>query len=155
MPVLRAWALPGFAAALLLWAAGDSGLPRRLAAEALAGPVSATVERVLDGDTIEVRARIWLGQTLIVRVRIEGIDAPELEARCDMERRLALSARAYLFQRLVGAEVTMTGVVYDKYGGRVRAHIADAQGDIGKALLMAGLVRPYHGERRQSWCDAA
>jgi hypothetical protein len=34
----------------------------------------------------------------------------------------------------------------------VRADVADAAGDIGHALLEAGLVRPYHGERRESWC---
>ena len=109
---------------------------------------------MVDGDTIEVRASIWLGQTLLVRVRIDGVDAPELEARCSEERRMALAARDYLTQRLSGQQVKLTSVVYDKYGGRVRAHVADGMGDLGNALLTAGLARPYHGERRQSWCAA-
>ena len=47
-------------------------------AEEFPGPVSAVVERVVDGDTLDVRADIWLGQSLNVRVRIAGVDAPEL-----------------------------------------------------------------------------
>jgi endonuclease YncB( thermonuclease family) len=76
-------------------------MPQRLVAESLAGPISALVERVVDGDTIEVK---------------------------------------------------LSHVVYDKYGGRVRASVADGQGDIAQALLTEGLARPYGGERRQPWC---
>jgi micrococcal nuclease len=152
----RAWSLAG--ALLLLAAASDEaglGSPGlRVAAEAMEGPVSAVVQRVVDGDTIEVRAAIWLGQTLTVRVRIDGVDAPELEARCAEERQLALAARDFLVRRLDGAPVKLTAVVYDKYGGRVRARVADAKGDVANALLASGLVRPYHGERRAPWCAA-
>jgi micrococcal nuclease len=128
--------------------------PGRLAAESLAGPVSAVVSRVVDGDTIEVRASVWLGQTLTIRVRIDGVDAPELEARCAEERQMALAARDFLARRLDGASVKLTQVVYDKYGGRVRVGVADAKGDIAGALLKSGLVRPYYGERRMPWCAA-
>ena len=119
-------------------------MPQRLVAESLAGPISALVERVVDGDTIEVKARIWLGQSLTIRVRIDGVDAPELQARCSEERRMALASRDYLARRLLGAEVKLSRVVYDKYGGRVRASVADGQGDIAQALL----TPPYGGERR-------
>ena len=130
----------------------DPPAPPRLAAEALAGPVAATVDKVVDGDTIEVKARIWLGQTLTVRVRIDGVDAPELRARCPEERAMALAARDYLVRRLTGVDITLTHVAYDKYGGRVRATVADSRGDVAAALLSEGLARTYHGERRQPWC---
>src|SRR6266581_146574 len=156
MAEYRASTLPAFAVALLLLAAvmqeGGPPAPQLIATEGLAGPVAAMVARVIDGDTIEVRAAIWLGQTLVVRVRIDGVDAPELEARCAEERKLALAARDFLVRRLQGVPVKLTHVVYDKYGGRVRADVADAAGDIAQALLAAGLARPYHGERRESWC---
>ncbi|MSP94453.1 MAG: hypothetical protein EXR00_04225 [Alphaproteobacteria bacterium] len=61
--------------------------------------------------------------------------------------------RDYLTRRLEGAEVKLSRVVYDKFGGRVRADIADKDGDIARALLMAGFARAYRGERRQSWCE--
>ena len=67
MHEFRLWSAPGIAGILLLAASAMDGpdatpAPERLAAEALAGPVAARVERVVDGDTIEVRAKIWLGQ---------------------------------------------------------------------------------------------
>jgi len=160
MSEYRVLSLPGIAGALLFLAAASdqTGLlpmPSRVRAEALEGPVSATVNRVIDGDTIEVRAAIWLGQTLTIRVRIDGVDAPELEARCAEERRLALAARDFLARRLEGAAVKLTQVEYDKYGGRVRADVADAKGDIAAALLMSGHARAYHGERRVPWCAAS
>ena len=55
------------------------------AAERLAGPYPAEVERIVDGDTLAVRVAIWLEQDLNVLVRIRGIDAPELRGRCDDE----------------------------------------------------------------------
>jgi len=127
-------------------------VPQRIVAEGLEGPVKATVERVVDGDTIEVRAVIWLGQSLLIRVRIDGVDAPELEARCPEERQKALAARDFLVRRLGGAAVKLTRVTYDKYGGRVRASVADTQGDVGEALLAGGFARPYFGGRREPWC---
>lgn len=116
------------------------------------GPVTADVQRVVDGDTIEVRAAIWLDQSLEVRVRIDGVDAPEMKSRCAEERRRANAARDYLVRRLASAQVRLTSVAYDKYGGRVRASVSDASGDVGAALIAKGFARAYHGERRQPWC---
>lgn len=158
MAEFRAWSWPSLLAGSLLFAAASDGDHGRnweqLAMDALAGPVPAIVDRVVDGDTIQVRAQIWLGQSLTVRVRIEGVDAPELEARCPEERRMAEEARDFLAQRLTGGKVRLSGVAYDKYGGRVRAAVSDDRGDVATALLRAHLVRPYHGERRQPWCGA-
>ncbi len=158
MSAHRVW--PSLAGGLLLAtgasedAADFASAPRRLAEEAVAGPVSAIVERIIDGDTIEVRAHIWLGQTLSIRVRIDGVDTPEIRSACEAERTMAIAAREFLAKRLLNREITLLRVVYDKFGGRVRADISDSDGDIGQALLAAGLARPYRGERREPWCAA-
>lgn len=154
----RLFALPGFAMALLMTSgmSGDmsgDGAKVKFAAAKFGGPVTAHVERVVDGDTIDVKADIWLEQSLTVRVRIEGVDAPEIEARCETERERAEAARDFLARRIGGGEVRLTQVVYDKYGGRVRAAVSDHEGDIASALLARGLVRPYHGGKRQPWCE--
>jgi endonuclease YncB( thermonuclease family) len=152
----RLWGLP-LLCVLLLAAACDQPILtaplRPVRAESLEGPVAAKVERVIDGDTIQVQAAIWLGQSINVRVRIDGIDAPEPEARCEQERRLAMLARDYLVRRLEDSPIKLTHVVYDKYGGRVRATVSDANGDIGAALLKEGLARPYFGGHRAPWCN--
>jgi micrococcal nuclease len=117
------------------------------------GPVRAQVVRVVDGDTFDASARIWLGQDIKIRVRIMGIDAPELRARCDAERERAEVARDFLARRIEGGEVKLTSVRYDKYGGCVDAAVADAGGDIARAMLKAHLAHPYEGGRRASWCE--
>ncbi len=134
------------------------GVPAASAAarEILAGPVPARVVEIVDGDTIVVRARIWLGHEVETRVRLAGIDAPELKGKCPRERSLARAARAFLAARLDGAPVLLRDVRYGKFAGRVLARLETAaDGDIGKALLAAGLARPYEGRRRLSWCEAA
>jgi len=119
----------------------------------LEGPIPAFVERVVDGDTLLVRARIWLGQELRVMVRVAGIDAPEMRARCDKERRLAHSAR-YFVKRLVGQrKITLSDIRQGKYAGRVIATVTDNNGSsLSAQLLDANLVRPYKRGRRKSWC---
>ena len=151
----RLWSLSSLCVLLLAAACDQPVLTEPIgpvSAESLEGPVAAKVERVIDGDTIQVQAAIWLGQSISVRVRIDGIDAPEPEARCEQERRLAMLARDYLVRRLEDSPIKLSHVVYDKYGGRVRATVTDADGDVGAALLKEGLARPYFGGRRAPWC---
>jgi hypothetical protein len=49
--------------------------------------------------------------------------------------------------------VVLRDVRYDKYGGRVLAHVETEEGaDLGRELLARNLVRPYRGGRRDGWC---
>lgn len=126
----------------------------RLAAAAFDGPVNAQVVRVIDGDTFEAAATIWLNQTIDVHVRIAGIDAPELHGHCSEERASAQAARQYLADRIGGGTVSLSDVRYDKYGGRVRAVVRDGRGNVGQAMIDSGHARPYHGGHSQPWCAA-
>jgi micrococcal nuclease len=119
----------------------------------LAGPVTAEVVRVIDGDTLTVRAHIWIGQELTTNVRLLGVNAPELSAHCEEERALAEAARQFLAERLEGRSVTLRDIALDKYGGRILARVEDTAGDVAAALLAARLVVPYDGGRRGSWCE--
>lgn len=126
------------------------------AAETLPGPVQATVISIIDGDTVVVWADIWLGQKIRTRVRIAGIDAPELRAKCAHEHALAVAARDKLVSLINGGPVTLTDVHYGKYAGRVVARVAEAGGgDVAEALIVAGLARTYDGGGRRDWCDGA
>ena len=140
-------------AAALLAAAITAGSPAR---DLLPGPVPAQVIQVIDGDTIAVKARIWLNQELETRVRLEGVDAPELAGRCERERALAARARAFLEAMLDGGEVVLSQIQYGKFAGRVVARVETSSGeDLSAALLAAGLARPYEGGARTPWCDTA
>ena len=125
--------------------------------ERLAGPVAADVIRVVDGDTIEVRAKIWLGQYIVVLVRLRGIDAPEIGGRagCDAEAAKGAKALARMEELAVGA-VQIGNVSHDKYARRVDAEVTNGDGlDLGATMLAEGLARPYDGRIPARWCDLA
>jgi micrococcal nuclease len=111
------------------------------------------VLRVLDGDTFEARVRLWPGLEITTKVRLRGIDAPELRARCEEERAKALAARDALQAILDQGDVGISAVTLDKYGGRVVADASTrATPDVSAALLSSGLARSYAGGRREPWC---
>ena len=124
-----------------------------VATPALRGGHPAEVLRVIDGDTFEARVHIWPGMAVTTRVRLRGIDAPELRARCDDERARAQAARDGLAKILREGAVGISRVGQDKYGGRVDADVSTATTpDVSAALLERGLARRYSGGRRASWC---
>jgi endonuclease YncB( thermonuclease family) len=113
----------------------------------------AEVLRVIDGDTFEARVRIWPGMDVTTKVRLRGIDAPEMRARCEDERVKAIAAREALQNILDQGSIGISGVGQDKYGGRVDADVSTAgTPDVSAALLEAGFARRYFGGRRESWC---
>jgi len=123
-----------------------------MGAETIPGPVAASVVKVIDGDTLDVSVKVWIGQDTRTRVRIRGIDAPELHARCPAEKAGALAAKARL-KELVGTTVTLTAIGQDKYAGRVDAKVTATDGsDVAAILIREKLVRPYGGGKRGSWC---
>lgn len=126
------------------------------AAERLAGPVSARVIQVVDGDTLTVEARIWIDVRIFVKARIRGIDAPELRGACDREKDMAAEAKAALAAIAEARLVHLSNIEHDKYAGRVIADVATTAGtDLAGHMLAAGLARPYDGGTRGTWCDLA
>jgi endonuclease YncB( thermonuclease family) len=116
----------------------------------------AEVLRVIDGDTFEARVNLWPGLAITTRVRLRGIDAPELRAHCAEEFSKADAARQALKVLLDQGEVGISHVTLDKYGGRVVANASTAATpDVSSALLSAGHARRYDGGRRQPWCGIA
>jgi len=113
----------------------------------------ADVVRVIDGDTFEARVRVWPGLDVNTKVRLRGIDAPELHARCSEELTRAQSARAALEAILAEGGVAISRVGLDKYGGRVDAAVSTGNtADVSAALLNGGFARSYAGGKRGSWC---
>jgi endonuclease YncB( thermonuclease family) len=113
----------------------------------------AEVIRVIDGDTFQARVRVWPGLDVDTKVRLRGIDAAELHARCDDERVKAEAARAALQAILAEGGVAISQVGIDKYGGRVDANAATRNtADVSAAMLNGGWARSYDGKRRGSWC---
>lgn len=116
----------------------------------IAGPVTAEVIRIIDGDTIEVDAHPWPGHAVRVSVRLRGIDTPERRSRCADERAAAQMARAELERLVAGFQtVELINVSGGKYYGRVLADMRAGSRDVASAMLESGLARAYQGGKRE------
>ena len=114
---------------------------------------SVDVVRTIDGDTFEARVHLSPGLDPTTRVRLRGIDAPELKAACPQELQLAEAAGEALRGLLDEGGVTIHNISPDKYNGRVVADVATRRtDDISAALIAKGHARSYRGGHRNSWC---
>ncbi|MCC2095562.1 MAG: thermonuclease family protein [Hyphomicrobiales bacterium] len=125
----------------------------------LAGPYPAELLQVIDGDTFVARVPVWLGQDVITRVRLRGVDTPELKGRCARETAKAREAAQAAGEFLRSGPVMLTDIGTGKYAGRVIARVAVTRPDsrqtedLGALLLAGGYARRYSGGRRGNWCN--
>lgn len=110
------------------------------------------VVRTIDGDTFLARVHQRDGRDLVARVRLRGIDAPEMKASCQDELDKAEAASAALRNLLGQGGVTIFNLGQDKYG-RVLADVATKRtANVSAALLAGGYARSYNGGHRDGWC---
>ena len=129
-------------------------LPAFAGSRSFHGPVKARVLDILDGDTFLADALVWPGHVVRINVRIRGIDAPEMKARCAAEHDAAQKARDALVDLLSDGAVALSNISGAKYYGRVLADVETSGGQsVAPIMLGEGLVRPYDGGRRAPWCD--
>jgi micrococcal nuclease len=113
------------------------------------------VLRTIDGDTFVARVH-WEGRDVVTRVRLRGIDAPELKAGCASEYRRAVAATHALSRLLGDGGVAIFHIGPDKYAGRIVADVATARtANVSAALLAAGQARSYNGGHRDGWCGGS
>ena len=122
------------------------------AKQVLPGPFPFELVEVIDGDTFRARVDIWLGQSVTVKVRLQGVDTPEMNGKCAAEKKLARQAKAFAENWLKQNQVHLVNVHYGTYAGRVLATAQIKNGDsLSAALLAENLAKPYRGRRAQ-WC---
>jgi endonuclease YncB( thermonuclease family) len=122
------------------------------AKQVLPGPFAFELVEVIDGDTFRARVDIWLGQSVTVKVRLQGVDTPEMNGKCAAEKKLARQAKAFAENWLKTNQAHLVNVHYGTYAGRVLATAQIKNGDsLSAALLAENLAKPYRGRRAQ-WC---
>lgn len=136
-PRLQAGFLAGLLVLAVVWPA-QAGSGRDF------GRAEAVVVRVCDGDTVVVDIPEYpdvIGKA--VRVRLAGVDAPELRAADPAEREAARRAKAALEALLPpGAPVVLTGIRRDKY---FRLDAAIRVGDRDAAAVLGLPPSPRSG----------
>jgi endonuclease YncB( thermonuclease family) len=85
------------------------------------------------------------------KIRLSGIDAPEIAGRCSAERELAQRAKIRLSELLSSQPFTVARSGTDRYGRTLATLYLREGGDIGGVMTREGLVRPWTG-RRMPWC---
>jgi endonuclease YncB( thermonuclease family) len=110
------------------------------------------VIRTIDGDTFLARVHQRDGRDLVARVRLRGIDAPEMKASCQDELDKAEAATGALRTLLGQGGVTIYNLGSEKYG-RVLADVATKRtANVSAAMLAGGFARSYNGGHRDGWC---
>lgn len=105
--------------------------------ECRSGPAIVGQARAIDGDTLDVGG---------VRVRLHGIDAPELRQTCagrdGRTYECGRDARAVLSELVRGRTVTCVARDTDRYHRIVATCTTDA-GDLGEQMVRRGWALPY------------
>ena len=125
--------------------------PPPVAAE-LAASVPARVLKVVDGDTFDARVELRPGFRITTRVRVRGVDAPELHAACEQERVGAEAAQRALRAILAEGGVTIHELARTNMAGSWARSRRGQRPASPKRSSPKGVVRRYEGGRRAGWC---
>jgi endonuclease YncB( thermonuclease family) len=152
--LLVALALLGGAAVKSWWYGPSRPLDRAPSPPTAGAPavIAARVLKVVDGDTFDARIELKPGFRVTTRVRLRGVDAPELHAACETERIGAEAAQRALRAILAEGGVTIHDLGDDKYGRLLGTVATRATPSVAEALIAKGVVRRYDGGRRAGWC---
>lgn len=98
----------------------------------------------IDGDTLAC------GQE---RIRIMGLDAPETyRAKCNAEFNAGKAAKQRMARLIDSKALTIKRRGKDRYK-RTLATVRVNGRDVAEIMINLKLARPYHGKRRQPWCE--
>ena len=112
------------------------------------------INRVVDGDTIDVTIDLGFDLYKKERVRVAGVDTPEKRTRDLEEKALGLDATQWLKEKLEGAidgddELTIRTELKGGMGkyGRLLGwlYIGDDLVSINEAMILEGYAWPYDG----------
>jgi endonuclease YncB( thermonuclease family) len=116
-----------------------------------------TVSRVIsvyDGDTFRVDIDSLppiVGKN--IPIRLNGVDTPEIQGKCQYEKDLALKARDFVRNKLANAkEIKLNNLQRGKYF-RVVANVIVDGVSLEQELLDKEFAYKYTGGKKSSWCN--
>lgn len=117
-----------------------------------------TIDRVVDGDTVDCWIDLGFNTQVFKRVRFVGINAPETRTRDKEEKARGLKTKEWLRNKIdpkfIGYE---SDIILQSYGlgkyGRVLGELYYMKNNkkvsINKEMLKLKLVEEYHGGKRK------
>jgi len=110
---------------------------------------SATVTKVIDGDTIDCLVDLGFNTFLKERFRLYGIDTPEKTSSNIELKALAHEATKFVRDSIDGKQVILETFAKDKYGRWLaKVHLSDTLVTINEQLVTLGLAKPYFGNNK-------
>ena len=116
-----------------------------------------TVSKVIsvyDGDTFRVNIDSLppiVGKN--IPIRLNEVDTPEIQGKCQYEKDLALEARDFVRSKLANAkEIKLNKLQRGKYFRLVADVMVDGV-SLGQELLENELAYKYSGGKKSSWCN--
>jgi len=116
------------------------------------------INRVLDGDTIDVTIDLGFDLYKKERVRVAGVDTPEKRTRDLKEKELGIDATNWLKEKLEGAlagedqltiRTELVGGV-GKYGRLLRwLYVGDSELSLNEMMITEGYAWAYDGGTKQ------
>ena len=111
-------------------------------------------EYCYDGDTCNAKM-LGVPDTLKkIKIRINGIDTPEIKGKCEREKKLALEAKVFINDLIKNSTVIyLKNLKWGKYGGRVVADLYIDKRDYREYLKGKNFyVEYYGGKKTKDWC---
>jgi len=109
--------------------------------------------KVIDGDTFRVDINELpdiIGKN--IRIRILGIDAPEINGKCAFEKELAIKARDFVQILLDNADSVILKNLDRGNFFRLLAEVIVDGKNLGELLIANDLAVRYQGQKKLSWC---
>lgn len=129
-------------------------LPNQSIAKSYPDVAVSKVISVYDGDTFRVNIDGYpalIGEN--ISIRVNGVDTPEIRAKCSDEKQLALAAKAYTQEQLTTANTIMlTNIERGKYFRLVADVILDGK-NLSDLLIANNLGKHYQGGKKGNWCQ--
>lgn len=126
--------------------------------------VPAYVYNVYDGDTCSVIYE-YGNEYININIRVMGVDCPEINPSTkdlkmkDLEKKAAIFVREKVRKLILGDDIKIKLIKWDKYGGRVVGAIflpnkfENKWITLTEYLLSNGYGKPYGGNKKNDWTE--
>jgi micrococcal nuclease len=109
---------------------------------------NAFITNVVDGDTVDAEIDLGFNIKWSNRLRLNGIDTPELHSSCQQIRKQAVMAKEYLASLVLNQNVTIQSFGQEKFG-RYLADIYVNGEKVNQVMIDKSHALPYFGGKKK------